>query len=129
MKKILAIILLLIIACLLTSCGQIKYVPVESIRVEYRTRDSIKYDSIYKRDSVHVFVKGDTVIVYKDRYLYKYKFINRTDTVLVTDTIKEPYPVEKQLTKWQSLKIKLGDYMLILIIVAVLLIAFRIFRK
>lgn len=129
MKKLLGIILLLIVICFLTSCRSIKYAPVESVRVEYRTRDSIRYDSIYKRDSVHVHVKGDTVTVYKDRYLYKYKFINRTDTVLITDTIEKPYPVEKQLNKWQEWKIKLGDYMLILLILAVLFIAIRIFRK
>lgn len=129
MKKLITVILILIVICLLTSCGQIKYVPVESVRIEYKTRDSIKYDSIYKRDSIHVIVKGDTVTVYKDKYLYKYKFINRTDTVLITDTIKEPYPVEKRLSKWQEWKIKLGDYMLILIIVAIIFISIRIFRK
>ena len=106
----------------LMSCRSIQYVPVESIRTEYKTRDSIRHDSIYQRDSVYMRVKGDTVYQYKYKYLYKYQFINKTDTVIKTDSIQVPYPVEKRLTKWQSMKLELGGWAFGIIVVFMLFI-------
>lgn len=99
--------IIMIVCC---SCGGIKYVPVETIRIEYKTRDSIRFDSIYQRDSVYMQVKGDSVYLYKYKYLYRYLTINKTDTILKTDSIQVPFPVEKKLTKWQSLKIEIGGW-------------------
>ena len=109
MKNLLYIILLTLAICL-TSCRSIKYVPVETVKTEYKTRDSIRFDSIYEHDSIFLFVKGDTV--YKEKYRYKYRYltINKTDTVMLTDSVQIPYPVEKQLTRWQQMKIELGGW-------------------
>lgn len=109
MRNLLYIILLTIAICL-TSCRSIKYVPVETVKTEYKTRDSIRFDSIYEHDSIFLFVKGDTV--YKEKYRYKYRYltINKTDTVVKTDSIQVPCPVEKQLTKWQKIKMELGGW-------------------
>lgn len=43
------------------------------------------------------------------------------DTTVRIDTIRVPYPVEKKLTRWQSLKMEAGGY--ILAILCILLIA------
>lgn len=92
------------------SCRSIKYVPVESIRIEYKTHDSIRFDSIYQRDSIYTLVKGDTVYQYRYKYLYRYLTTNRTDTILKNDSIRVPYPVEKKLNRWQSIKMELGGW-------------------
>ena len=114
---------------LLASCSSIKYVPVETVRTEYRTRDSIRYDSIYQRDSVYLMFKGDTVYKYKEKYLYKYLFLNRTDTVIKTDSIQVPYPVERKLTKWQAIKIELGGWAFgIIIAFALIIVGWLIYR-
>lgn len=115
-------IVFLISGICFTSCRSIKYVPVETVRTEYRTRDSVRYDSIYQRDSVYLMFKGDTVYKYKEKYLYKYLFLNKTDTVIKTDSIQVPYPVEKQLTKWQAIKIELGGWAFGIIIAFALII-------
>mgnify|MGYP001157839194 CR=1 FL=1 len=107
---------------LLASCSSVKYVPIEIVRTEYRTRDSIRYDSIYQRDSVYLMFKGDTVYKYKEKYLYKYLFLNKTDTVIKTDSIQVPYPVERKLTKWQAIKIELGGWAFGIIIAFALII-------
>lgn len=109
----------LIVATWLISC-RTQYVPVETVKVEYRTRDSIRQDSIYLRDSVYMTVKGDTVYLYKYKYLYKYRYIDRTDTLMTTDSIQVPYPVEKQLTGWQQLKLDYGGAAMLVIIVIVI---------
>lgn len=121
MKNLLYIILLMLAICL-TSCRSVKYVPVETVKTEYKTRDSIRFDSIYEHDSIFLFVKGDTV--YKEKYRYKYRYltINKTDTVMLTDSVQIPYPVEKQLTRWQQMKIELGGWAFGLIVVMALII-------
>lgn len=119
MKRLPYILVVLIILSGLSSC-RTQYIPVETIKTEYRTRDSIRHDSIYQQDSVYVTVKGDTVYEYKYKYLYKYQYINRTDTLMKTDSIQMPYPVEKQLSKWQSFKLDFGGAAMLVLIMIVI---------
>lgn len=101
---IIALIEIAIIGFFLTSCTTTKYVPVESVRdVYHNTTDTIR-DSIYHDIYVNQYIKGDTVYQVRTEYLYKDKWRNRTDTLIQRDTIRVPYPIEKQLTKWQQLK-------------------------
>lgn len=128
MKNLLYIILLTMAICL-TSCRSIKYVPVETVKTEYKTRDSIRFDSIYEHDSIFLFVKGDTV--YKEKYRYKYRYltINKTDTVMLTDSVQIPYPVEKQLTRWQQMKIELGGWAVGVIVILSIVLMLKLFRN
>lgn len=128
MKNLLYIILLMLAICL-TSCRSIKYVPVETVKTEYKTRDSIRFDSIYEHDSIFLFVKGDTV--YKEKYRYKYRYltINKTDTVMLTDSVQIPYPVEKQLTRWQQMKIELGGWAVGVIVILSIVLMIKLFRN
>lgn len=128
MKNLLYIILLTLAICL-TSCRSIKYVPVETVKTEYKTRDSIRFDSIYEHDSIFLFVKGDTV--YKEKYRYKYRYltINKTDTVMLTDSVQIPYPVEKQLTRWQQMKIELGGWAVGVIVILFIVLMLKLFRN
>lgn len=124
MKNLLYIILLTLAICL-TSCRSIKYVPVETVKTEYKTRDSIRFDSIYEHDSIFLFVNGDTV--YKEKYRYKYRYltINKTDTVMLADSVQIPYPVEKQLTRWQRMKIELGGWAFGMAIISLIVLIIR----
>lgn len=124
MKRLIYIIMLLALAICFVSC-RTQYVPVETVRTEYKTRDSIRFDSIYQRDSIYMLVKGDTIYQYKYKYLYRYLTTNRTDTILKTDSIQIPYPVEKQLSRWQSIKMELGGWVFVLVIILILLIIGR----
>lgn len=128
MKNLLYIILLMLAICL-TSCRSIKYVPVETVKTEYKTRDSIRFDSIYEHDSIFLVVKGDTV--YKEKYRYKYRYltINKTDTVMLTDSVQIPYPVEKQLTRWQQMKIELGGWAVGVIVILFIVLMLKLFRN
>ncbi|WP_347026379.1 hypothetical protein [Bacteroides ovatus] len=128
MKNLLYIILLMLAICL-TSCRSIKYVPVETVKTEYKTRDSIRFDSIYEHDSIFLFVKGDTVYKEKFRYKYRYLTINKTDTVMLTDSVQIPYPVEKQLTRWQQMKIELGGWAVGVIVILSIVLMLKLFRN
>jgi hypothetical protein len=69
-------------------------VPVETVKTEYRDRVEKQRDSIYFADTIRIVEKGDTTIIYKDRYRYLYKDRFLTDTVIKRDSIPVPYPVE-----------------------------------
>lgn len=122
-------IYLLLLSAVLSSCRSIKYVPMESVKTEYKTRDMTRYDSIYQKDSIYMFLKSDTVYRTEVKYRYKYLSVNKNDTVLKTDSILMPYPIEKQLTKWQAIKIELGGWAFGVVIVVIILFALQLVRR
>ena len=128
MKRLIYITMLLTLATCFVSC-RTQYVPVETVRTEYKTRDSIRFDSVYQRDSIYMLVKGDTVYQYKYKYLYRFLTMIRTDTIVKTDSIQTPYPVEKQLSRWQSIKMELGGWAFGIIILFTLIIIGQIIFK
>lgn len=129
MKRLIYLFIILLASAISLSSCRTQYVPVETVRTEYKTRDSVRYDSIYKHDSIFYLIKGDTVYKYVKQVEYKYLFINRTDTILKTDSIQVPYPVEKRLTRWQTLKMELGGWALGVIIVFALVIVGRMIYR
>lgn len=71
---------------LITSCKvqkEIIEVPVETIKTEY-IHDT-KIDSVFVKDSIDRWMKGDTIFIYKEHT--KYKYINKTDTIIKIDSI------------------------------------------
>ena len=96
---------------MLTSCKSVKYIPVSEYHTEYKAKtDSfVKRDPGRVKDSVWLWMKGDPVYKehwhtkYKDRYLYR----NKTDTVMQTDSVRVPYPVKRELNRWEKTKMNL----------------------
>lgn len=129
MKRLIYLFIILLASAIYLSSCRTQYIPLETVRTEYKTRDSVRYDSIYKHDSIFYLIKGDTVYEYVKQVEYKYLFINRTDTVLKTDSVQTPYPVEKRLTRWQTLKMELGGWALGVIIVFALVIVGRMMYR
>lgn len=109
---------IIVLTSAIWSCRSVKYVPVETVKYDSIYINKVQVDSVYHRDSIYVVDKGDTVFLYKDRYIYKYK--DRTDTLYVTntDSIQVPYSVEKELTKWQKIKLELGGWTLGITLIA-----------
>jgi hypothetical protein len=103
-------------------------VPVESVRTEIEYRDRWQRDSIHVRDSIIVKDKGDTVFV--DRWHTEYKDRRQTDTLFIerTDSIQVPYPVERELSWWESIKQEIGG-IAIGVIVALCFIIVWLIRK
>lgn len=112
----------------LSSCRSINTVPVETVRTEYQYIDRLQHDSIYERDSVRYYTKGDTVFADKYRYLYKYLFVNKVDSFVKVDTVRVPFPVERQLSRWESLKMELGGWTFFFLACFVMYILYRIIR-
>ena len=123
------LIILLTSAIWFSSCRSIRHIPIETVKHDSIYISKILHDSIYQRDSIYVDRKGDTVLIYKDRYLYKYK--NLIDTMYINriDSIQIPYSVEKQLTRWQSVKMELGGWIFgVIILFALFFVGWMVFR-
>lgn len=123
-----------LIACaiisLLTGCRTKEYVPVESVRTEYKDRVKIVHDTVLdsvqkhnftlQKDSMAVATSGDTVkiehwhtlkLIYYEKAASK-ALTSATDssTAARADSVKVPYPVERKLTKWEQVKMDFGSW-------------------
>lgn len=87
-------LLIAILLFICVSCTTTKYVdrpiPIETVRTEYVNQ--LYRDSVFVHDSIDRYISGDTVYQYKYKYIYKY--LNRTDTVVKTDSIQVPVEVK-----------------------------------
>ena len=125
-KSILWCIILLTVLILFfaTGCRTIRYVPVEHHTIEYKDRHVI--DSIYNRDTVQIFTRGDTV--YNNVIRWRERFRVDTLTYFKTDSVPVIVEVEKytnKLTKWQRWRLNAFN----VVVVALLVWLFFFFRK
>ena len=95
---------------MLCSCTNVRYVPVESVKTDSIYINKLQVDSIYMQDSVYIREKGDTIYMYKFKYLDRYKLLTDTMYVNRTDTICNVVEIEKPLTKWQKVKLDMGGF-------------------
>lgn len=103
------IILLGLVVLLLCSCGAAR-VQTQTIYVSDTTYISkVQVDSVYKRDSVFVKEKNDTIYIYKEKVRDRYRLLRDTvdrhkiDSVYI-DRVRE-VKVEKELTAWQRFRL------------------------
>ena len=130
------------------SCRSVKYVPVESsvdsIVVEKLVEVQLPPDSATIRALLECDENGKVVLSWLDIANSKNaqaqlaidslgnllaKMRTKPDTiykpskeVTVTKEVKVPYPVEKELTRWQQMKLELGGWAFGIIITAALII-------
>ena len=134
--------LFLTVTLVLTSCRTVKYidrtvvdstkiaVPITNTKIEYR--DRFLYDSIYVHDSIFTLIKNDTVYISKNKETNR--LVNKTDTIIKTDTIKVPVEITKTVTKtetcvnevnklywWQKILMSIGGIVFVLIIIYIVL--------
>ena len=111
-KPLVFAFILAVVLLLMASCTTTKLVTVPEYHKEYIVRSDtiINIDSVTLHDSVYVYHYGDTVIynkvAYRDRIRNVYK--TRTDTIVKRDSVRVPYPAEKQLTKAQQRYMTIG---------------------
>lgn len=130
LRGILAFIIAMVflgIISLFTSCSTKKYVavPVPEYHSDTVRINSLQRDSIYLRDSIFVnqYTRGDTVYnlterwhtYYNDRLLRDTAYFSRRDTVTVPMPGEVTKEVPAQLTKFQQLRMCIGDVVLVIL--------------
>ena len=80
-----AIIALIFLCLLCGGCTRKVYVPMETERTEYKDRVQVqtRIDSVFQRDSISVFINGDTVRIEKWRDRIKYRDREVHDTLVL----------------------------------------------
>jgi hypothetical protein len=132
---------------LLSGCGSVRYVPVETVKTEKVTET----DTIIQKDTVRSEKETvirearpeDSVIIARlgirlrenERLLILLQkelseqrsnaYESHRDTVLKTDSIRVPYPVERELTWWERQKIAFGEWVFGVMAVLLLVVIIR----
>lgn len=95
---------------LATSCGATRK-QIETIYLRDTTYISkVQVDSVFRRDSVFVKEKNDTIYIYKEKVRDRYRLLRDTvyrhkvDSVYI-DRVRE-VKVEKELTAWQKFRLR-----------------------
>lgn len=126
----------MVLGCLTFSCTRKVYVPVESVRTEYRDRDrnSVRIDSVIEADTRLIYINGDTVRDYRTRWRERIREVHDTvkevERITVTKTVT--VEVERKPTTWQRIKESTGAVAIGLMLIAAALWLTRrinIFKK
>ncbi len=127
----LLIIITLTALYVLVGC-RTKYVTVPEYHKEYinRTDTFLRSDTLFRLDSVVVRMQGDTTVIEKIRW--QNRFVNvykiKTDTIFKTDSIRVPYPVEKNLSKWQQFRLDFGGWAMGVLALGIVFFFIKFFR-
>lgn len=96
-----------VFAVLLSGCTPTRYVPAESVRTEYKDNVVEVHTTDSVTDTRFVYIKGDTVIDYRDRVKWRDRYVHDSIYIERHDSVAVPYPVEKPLTRLERAKIGL----------------------
>ena len=114
----LLIIMALTALYVLVGC-RTKYVTVPEYHTVYthNTDTFLRSDTLFRLDSVVIRQQGDTTVIEKIRW--QNRFVNvykiKTDTIMKSDSIRVPYPVEKKLSKWQQFRLDFGGWAMLVL--------------
>lgn len=118
---------------LLAGCKSVQYVPVETVRTDSVYVDRFQRDSIYQRDSVYInrWTAGDTI--YQDKIVYKYIYRDKVkyDTVAIlrSDSVRVPFPVDRELSKWEQIRLDVGGLAIGIVIITILIVVgYRMYK-
>lgn len=133
LRVIMAVAVILFVMSMFCKCTTVRYVPVTEYRDRYvnKTDTLMRTDSVLVHDSISVLIRGDTVfkdkysIRYRDRFVYR----NKSDTVIVRDSI--PYKVVEQtkLSKTDKVFLKIGKVSSVCLFTGILAILGCIFWR
>ncbi|MCF2604857.1 hypothetical protein JQM84_14360 [Parabacteroides distasonis] len=102
-------------------------------------RDTVIRDSLYItqrmidrvliRDSVYERHVHDTVYKYKERETVRYLAMRDTLYVERRDSVSVPYPVERELTKLEVTRMRLGDILLVIVNIGIIYVVIWMIRR
>lgn len=137
MKKLVIVALLLLAGGIAGGCHRKSVAPV-MVEVPVYHSDTLRelremHDSVWLRDSVFLYVRGDTVVKesYRDRRLYRLRVDTLVKSVRDTVVVTRVEKVSVRMTGWQRLRMQAGDAALVLILLLMLrkLVSMKLRRR
>lgn len=137
------VVLIMFFGMLFCSCRSTQYVPVETIKTEIKeVHDTFKIQDTIKSEKQIIIREADTSEIERINAEYGFKLDKAQKTILVLSKelqqqshnqtevkdsivyrdkeVQVPYPVEKKLSKWEQIKMDLGEYMVVLIVIFII---------
>ncbi len=96
------------VALLLFGCTRTVYMPVETVRTEREEVTRRRTDTVMQGDTRLIYIKGDTVVDWRDRWRDRTTLVHDTVCIERTDSVQAPYPVERKLSRWERVKMDFG---------------------
>lgn len=104
---------------LLSGCSRVQYIPMQTVLKDSIVFHRIDIDSVVIKDSIFIDRTKDTIYKYVERWNEKYIIRNDTTIIERVDSIPVEVKVEKQLTRWQQMKIDYGDNVLVMLVAVI----------
>ena len=129
MKTMVSGLLIAILAGLVLGCKPYRVAQRETVIKDSLYIVQRMIDRVLIRDSVYERHVHDTVYKYKERETVRYLAMRDTLYVEHRDSVSVPYPVERQLTKWEAARMRLGDISLIVFIAGLLYVVVWLIKR
>ena len=129
MKTMVSGLLIAILAGLVLGCKPYKVAQRETVIKDSLYIVQRMIDRVLIRDSVYERHVHDTVYKYKERETVRYISLRDTLYIEKRDSVSVPYPVERQLTKWEAVRMRLGDISLIAFIAGLLYVVVWLIKR
>ena len=129
MKTMVSGLLIAILAGLVLGCKPYKVAQRETVIKDSLYIVQRMIDRVLIRDSVYERHVHDTVYKYKERATVRYLSLRDTLYIEKRDSVSVPYPVERQLTKWEAVRMRLGDILLAVFIAGLLYVVVWLIKR
>ena len=127
--KMMSRLLIAILAGLVLGCKPYKVAQRETVIKDSLYIVQRMIDRVLIRDSVYERHVHDTVYTYKERETVRYLSLRDTLYIEKRDSVSVPYPVERQLTKWEAARMRLGDISLVVFIAGLLYVVVWLIKR
>lgn len=107
--KYLQVLLPLIVLTFFVNACTTRYVPVDNVRIDSVRVVQLQRDTVYEKDSVTVFVLGDTVYNTRYRYVYRDRLVRDTVQRWRCDTVTRVRRVEREFSRLERIKLDIGN--------------------
>ena len=129
MKMISRLIVAILAGLSLWGCKPYKVAQRETVIKDSLYIVQRMIDRVLIRDSVYERHVHDTIYKYKERETVRYLSLRDTLYIERRDSVSVPYPVERQLTKWEAIRMRLGDILLIIVNIGLIYVVIWLIRR
>lgn len=125
-------VIVLLLVVFLSGC-KTKYIPIEKVVYQNAIKNDTLHtsDSVFVRDSIYLRQKGDTC--YLDRWhektVFKNVYMVKVDSFLKRDSIPVPYPVERELSKWEQFQLKYAVWSFGALCMLLVILGYKLYKN
>ena len=115
------------------------WLPLLSCSTYHKPMETVVRDSLYISqrmidrvligDSVLERQVHDTIYRYRERETVRYLSLRDTMYIEKRDSVSVPYPVERELTKWEAARMRMGDILLVSVNIVLIYVVIWMIRR